>query len=110
MSELVLWMALVGGVLMVSALASGLIERAPLSFPMIFLGLGLLLGEGGLGFIRMDAHSSVLEMVAIVSLSLVLFLDAVNIQVDELRSDWLVPMLSLGPGTLLIIVCVALFA
>jgi sodium/hydrogen antiporter len=110
MSELVLWMALVGGVLIVSALASGLIERAPLSFPMIFLGLGLLLGEGGLGFIHMDAHSPVLEMVAIVSLSLVLFLDAINIQVDELCSDWLVPMLSLGPGTLLIIVSVALFA
>ena len=28
-----------------SALASGLVERAPLSFPIIFLGLGFLIGE-----------------------------------------------------------------
>jgi NhaP-type Na+/H+ or K+/H+ antiporter len=107
MSGLVLGMALIAVVLLISALASGLIERAPLSFPMIFLGLGLLLGAGGLGVIPMDAHHPVLEVVAIVSLSLVLFLDAVTIQVDEVRSDWRVPMLALGPGTLLIIICVA---
>ena len=107
MSDLVLGMALIAVVLMVSALASGLIERAPLSFPMIFLGLGLLLGAGGLGAIDIAPHNPVLETVAIVSLSLVLFLDAVNLQVDELRSDWRVPMLALGPGTLLIIALVA---
>ena len=107
MSDLVLGMALIAAVLLVSALASGLIERAPLSFPMIFLGLGLLLGAGGLGVIAIDAHNPILETVAIVSLSLVLFLDAVNLQVDELRSDWRVPMLALGPGTLLIIALVA---
>lgn len=107
MSDLVLGMALIAVVLLVSALASGLIERAPLSFPMIFLGLGLALGAGGLGVIAIDAHNPILETVAIVSLSLVLFLDAVNLQVDELRSDWRVPMLALGPGTLLIIALVA---
>ncbi len=107
MSTLVLGFALVAVVLMVSALASGLVERAPLSFPMIFLGLGFLLGDGGLGVIRMDAHNPVLETVAIASLALVLFLDAVKLQVNEVRSDWRVPMLSLGPGTLLIILAVA---
>jgi NhaP-type Na+/H+ or K+/H+ antiporter len=107
MSELVMGMALIAIVLLVSALASGLIERAPLSFPMIFLGLGLALGAGSRSTLQIDVHSPVLEAVAIVSLSLVLFLDAVNIQLDELRSDWRVPMLSLGPGTLLIIAGVA---
>jgi NhaP-type Na+/H+ or K+/H+ antiporter len=107
MSDLVMGMALIAVVLLVSALASGVIERAPLSFPMIFLGLGLLLGEGNLGIVPLQVHSPVLEAVAIVSLSLVLFLDAVNVQVDELRSDWRVPFLSLGPGTLLIIAAVA---
>ena len=43
MSPIVLGFALLAIVLTVSALVSGLIERAPLSFPMIFLGLGLLL-------------------------------------------------------------------
>src|ERR671916_1695924 len=110
MSELVLGFALVAIVLTVSALASGVVERAPLSFPMIFLGLGFLLGERGLGVIAMDTHNPVLEAVAIVSLALVLFLDAVKVQVDELRSDWRVPMLSLGPGTLLTITTIAVAA
>lgn len=110
MSPLVLGFALVAIVLIVAALASGVVERAPLSFPMIFLGLGFLLGEGGLGLIVLDAHNPVLEAIAIVSLALVLFLDAVTVQVDELRSDWRVPMLSLGPGTLLTIAIVAIGA
>ncbi|HEU5089391.1 MAG TPA: cation:proton antiporter, partial [Roseiflexaceae bacterium] len=110
MSELVLGMALIAVVLLVSALASGLIERAPLSFPMIFLGLGLLLGPGSLNVLQIGLHEPILEVVALVSLSLVLFLDAVNIQLDELKSDWRVPMLSLGPGTLLIIAGVAVAA
>lgn len=107
MSPLVLGFALIAVVLIVSGLASGVVERAPLSFPMIFLGLGLLLGPGGLDIITIDAHHPILEAIAIVSLALVLFLDAVNLQVDELRSDWRIPMLSLGPGTLLIILGVA---
>ena len=36
---------LIAGVLVVSALAAGLVERAPLSFPMLFLGLGFLIGD-----------------------------------------------------------------
>jgi len=36
--------ALAAVVLTVSALASGVVERAPLSFPIIFLGVGFLIG------------------------------------------------------------------
>lgn len=107
MSVLVLGMAVVAVVLLVTALASGLVERAPLSFPIIFLGLGFLFGNSGLGWIALDVHHPVLEAVALVSLALVLFLDAVNLQLDELRADWYVPVLTLGPGTLLVIVGVA---
>ena len=106
MTPLLLAFGLTAIVLLVSALASGLIERAPLSFPMIFLGLGILLGQ--LGVLEMDAHSPTLEAVAILSLSLVLFLDAVNLDMDELRRNWRVPFLSLGPGTLLTIAIVTL--
>lgn len=101
MSPLVLGFALGAIVLTGSALASGIVERAPLSFPMIFLGIGFLIGKGGFGIIEIDAHSPILEAIAIVSLALVLFLDAVNLQVDELKSDWRIPLLSLGPGTVL---------
>jgi sodium/hydrogen antiporter len=94
---------LIAGVLVVSALAAGLVERAPLSFPMLFLGLGFLLGDRGLQVISIGLDSSVLEVVAVVALALVLFLDAVNLELTELRRDWLVPVLVLGPATLLVI-------
>jgi len=110
MSPLVIGMGIIAIVLTVSALASGLVERAPLSFPIIFLGLGFLLGGGGLKVIEITPHSMFLEIVATVSLSLVLFLDAVKLQVDELKSDWHIPFLTLGPGTIMVIFGVALAA
>jgi NhaP-type Na+/H+ or K+/H+ antiporter len=94
---------LIAGVLVVSALAAGLVERAPLSFPMLFLGLGFLLGDRGLGVISIGLDSDVLEVVAVIALALVLFLDAINLELTELRRDWLVPVLVLGPATLLVI-------
>ena len=94
---------LIAGVLVVSALAAGLVERAPLSFPMLFLGLGFLLGDRGLRLISIGLDSSVLEVVAMVALALVLFLDAVNLELTELRRDWLAPLLVLGPATLLVV-------
>jgi NhaP-type Na+/H+ or K+/H+ antiporter len=98
---------LIAGVLVISALAAGLVERAPLSFPMLFLGHGFLVGDRGLGLISIGLDSPVLEVVAIVTLALVLFLDAVNLELTELRRDWLAPLLVLGPGTLLVIGLVA---
>ena len=107
MTELLPAMALIAVVLTVAALVSGLVERAPISFPIIFLGLGFLLGPAGLRLIDLDVHSPVLEVVAVISLALVLFMDAVNVDMDELLRDWFVPLLTLGPGTLLTIAGVA---
>ena len=53
MPDLLTAFALVAAVLTVSALASGLVERAPLSFPIIFLGLGFLLGQLGIGLLTL---------------------------------------------------------
>jgi NhaP-type Na+/H+ or K+/H+ antiporter len=110
MTALALGMGLIAVILLISALASGIVERAPLSFPIIFLGLGFVLGANGLGVIEIDTHNPVLEAVATISLSLVLFLDAVQVQVDELRREWRVPFLTLIPGTLLVIGGIALAA
>lgn len=110
MSELVVAFALAAVVLTVSALASGIVERAPLSFPIIFLGLGFLIGERGFGLLTLSPEDHTLEAIAILTLALVLFLDAVRMEVEELRGAGLAPMLSLGPGTLIIISVVALGA
>jgi NhaP-type Na+/H+ or K+/H+ antiporter len=99
--------ALIAIVLTLSALAAGIVERAPLSFPMIFLALGFVLGPRGLEVVRLDIHAPALEAVATLTLALVLFLDAVNLEFARERKEWLVPALALGPGTLVIMVMVA---
>lgn len=105
-----LWFAILALVLTAAALASGIIDRAPLSLPILFLGLGLLLGPGALGIIQLDPHNPILVTVASLNLALVLFLDAARFDVDELRREWRVPLLDLGPGTVLTIAGLAVFA
>ena len=107
MSELTLAFALLAGVLAVSALAAGLVERAPLSFPMIFLSIGLLVGDGVLGWLPIRADTAGLDVLATLTLALVLFLDAVNLERAPSRRDWLVPVLALGPGTALVTAMIA---
>ena len=108
MPDFVLIIGIIAVVLTVTALASGLVERSPLSFPLIFLGLGFLLWSRGFGEFEIGPHSPFLEVVATLTLALVLFLDAVKLQVSELGKRWLVPALILGPGTGLIIAVGAL--
>ena len=67
MQALLLPFAVLAVVFMLSGLVSGLVQRAPLSVPMIFLGLGYALG--GLGLLRVDLHSEALEIVGTISLA-----------------------------------------
>jgi sodium/hydrogen antiporter len=95
-------------VLMISALLAGVIDRAPVSFPMIFLTLGLLLGEGTFGVTDIDLESDALRTVAFATLALVLFLEAMQLDLRHLRRYWVIPALTLGPGTLIVIALIAL--
>jgi NhaP-type Na+/H+ and K+/H+ antiporter len=99
--------ALVAVVLTIAGLASGLVERAPLSFPIVFLGLGFLLGEHGLGVLEFGPENPLLESVATLTLALVLCLEGVRIGNDSMDGAGAVPVLSLGPGTLIIVSVVA---
>lgn len=103
--DLLTMLGLAAFVLIFAGLSEGFVSRAPLSFPMIFLGLGFLLGSRGL--IPTAPESRSLEAVGTVTLALVLFLDAVRMKFDRKPTEWLVPSLVLGPGTLLTIVLVA---
>ena len=105
MPSFLTFLALAAFVLALAGLAEGFVSRAPLSFPMIFLGLGVLLGYRGV--ISLSPNSPMLEAVAVVTLSLVLFLDAVRMKFDRSASEWLVPSLVLGPGTILCLLLVA---
>ena len=107
MPDLLTTFALIAVVLTIAGLASGLVERAPISFPIIFLSLGFLLGEHGLGVLTLGAENPLLESVATLTLALVLCLEGVRIGNESMEGAGAVPVLSLGPGTLIIVSVVA---
>ena len=72
MSDFVQVFALVALILTVAALAAGLVERSPLSFPLMFLAIGFVLGKSGLGLIDITTQDEALGVVATLTLSLVL--------------------------------------
>jgi NhaP-type Na+/H+ or K+/H+ antiporter len=95
--DLLAGFALVAVVLTIAGLTSGFVERAPISFPIVFLGLGFLLGR--LGILHFGPESALLETVATVTLAMVLCLEAVRIGNIGMGGAGFVPILSLGPGT-----------
>ena len=73
------------------ALASGRVERSPLSGPILFVLAGLLLGPAVLGALALDATIDHLRVLAEVTLSVVLFSDAANADVDQIRRTRFLP-------------------
>lgn len=93
--------ALVGLVILVASLASGLIERLGIPAVAVFLALGTLLGPHGLGLIDFGLDSPTLGAIATLSLVLVLFTDAVSVSLVQLRTHLRLAAIVLAPGTLL---------
>jgi sodium/hydrogen antiporter len=103
-------LALVGLVVMVAALLSGVVERWRLPQVAVFLLLGLVLGSNGLGLIAFELKSSTLQTIATIALVLVLFTDAVSIDVAAVRQHRRLAFLVLGPGTVLTAALIAVAA
>ena len=97
----VLTLALVGVVIIIAALLSGLIDRSDLPQVGVFLALGAMLGPAGLALLDVTLESPTLRVVATLSLVLVLFTDAVSLSIAEMRRHGALAFRVLGPGTLL---------
>jgi NhaP-type Na+/H+ or K+/H+ antiporter len=100
-SPLVLSIALVGIVIVIAALLSGLVERSGVPQVAIFLALGAALGPAGLGALDVELASPLLQAVATLSLALILFTDALGLDRKDLRRHSRLALRLLGPGTLL---------
>jgi NhaP-type Na+/H+ or K+/H+ antiporter len=98
---------IIGFVIVVSALLSGLVERSGLPQIAVFLALGAAIGPAGLGMLNIALDSPELRVVATLSLALVLFTDAVGLNIAEVRRHGTLALRLLGPGSLL---CAALIA
>jgi NhaP-type Na+/H+ or K+/H+ antiporter len=99
-ATLVPMLAVVGAVIAFSALLSGLWERSGVPQVAIFLALGAALGPAGLGALDVGLGSPVLQAVGTISLALVLFTDALGLQLREAREHRTLALLVVGPGTL----------
>src|SRR4030095_2147654 len=105
--SLITGLALIGIVIIVSALLSGLVDRSGLPQVAVFIFIGAALGPAGFGVFNMTLDSPVLQAVAALSLTLVLFTDAVTLNTKEVKRYSGLAFRMLGPGTIL---CAALTA
>ncbi len=103
-------LSLIGVVIIVAALLSGLIERSGVPQVGVLLALGAVLGPYGLRLIDTRLDSPVLRAVSTLSLVLVLFTDALSLDLAQIRRHIRLTLLVLGPGTLLSAVLVTLMA
>jgi sodium/hydrogen antiporter len=103
-------LALIGVVIVISALLSGLVEKTGLPQVAVFLGLGAAIGPAGLNLFDVDLHSPILRVVGTLSLVLVLFTDAVSLNLSEVRTHRLLSFLVVGPGTLFSALLIAIFS
>ncbi|HET9424894.1 MAG TPA: cation:proton antiporter [Gemmatimonadaceae bacterium] len=100
--------ALIGIVIIVASLLSGVLERTAVPLVAVFLTLGATLGPSGLGVLDVGLQSPSLRVLAILGLTLVLFSDAVTLDTNEIRSQRALALRVLGPGTLLPAALIAL--
>ena len=85
------------------SLISGRVEKLPVSAPIVFVIVGLLLGPLGLGWFRGDVSRETFRVLVDITLVLILFIDAASSNTSVLRSAFRIPtrMLLLGlPGSI----------
>jgi NhaP-type Na+/H+ or K+/H+ antiporter len=102
--------ALIGIVILVASLLSGLVERTGVPQVAIFLLLGAVLGPIGLGVFDLGLESPALRAIATLALVLVLFSDAISLDLKEVRRNSRLALLVLGPGSLIPALIIALAA
>lgn len=87
------------------SIISGRIEKLPISGPMIFVTVGLLLGPLGMGWLADDVTRQDARVLVDLTLAMILFIDAANADESVLRRQFKLParMLLLGlPGAILL--------
>jgi sodium/hydrogen antiporter len=91
---------LIGIVIVVASLLSGIIERSGFPLVAIFLLIGAAIGPWGFGIANVGFHSPALHALAMLGLALLLFSDAVTLDTKQLRARRHMLWRLLGPGTL----------
>jgi sodium/hydrogen antiporter len=81
-----------GLLLMLGALVSGLARRSMLSLAALFVLAGFLLGNGGLDLVDFRARSGFVEDLAFAALIVILFRDGLEVEGEMLQRAWHLPL------------------
>lgn len=99
-----------GGLLVVGALASPLARRSFLSLTALFVSVGFALGPGALGVLRFDARSAFVSDLAVIALIVILFRDGLDVDGEMPQRQWHLPLRKLALAMPLTAAIVALAA
>jgi NhaP-type Na+/H+ or K+/H+ antiporter len=81
-----------GLLLMLGALVSGLARRSMLSLAALFVLAGFVLGNGGLDWVDFRARSGFVEDLAFAALIVILFRDGLEVEGEMLQKEWHLPL------------------
>jgi len=88
-------LAVLGALLVFGALVSGIARRSMLSLTAVFVLVGVVLGEGGVGVLHFDATGGFVSVLATVALVVILFRDGLEVEGEMLRREWHLPLRAL---------------
>lgn len=100
----IIGVAVIALTIILFSLVSDRLKDTPLTAPMVFAAIGLLIGQGGVSMVNFDFSHGVVHTLAEATLVLVLFSDAARIDLSKLRHDHNLPIRMLLVGMPLIIV------
>src|SRR4051795_2862081 len=89
-------LTVLGALLVFGALVSGIARRSMLSLTAIFVLVGVVLGQGGLGVLRFDPTGGFVAALATVALVVILFCDGLEGEGEMLVREWNLPRGALG--------------
>jgi NhaP-type Na+/H+ or K+/H+ antiporter len=91
-------MVVLGGLLVLGALVSGIAHRSFLSLTALFVVAGFLLGDGAFGVLEFDKQSGFVQQLALVALIVILFRDGLEVEAEMLQKAWHLPVRNLAIG------------
>jgi sodium/hydrogen antiporter len=102
--------AVLGGLLVVGSLLSGVARRSMLSLTALFVLAGFVLGRGATGVLHFKASSGLVTDLATVALIVILFRDGLEVEGELLQREWQLPLRKLAIAMPITAIVVALLA
>jgi NhaP-type Na+/H+ or K+/H+ antiporter len=90
--------AVLGALLVMGALLSGLAKRSFLSLTALFVVAGFVLGHGGFEVLEFGQESGFVSQLAVVALIVILFRDGLEVEAEMLQRAWHLPVRNLAIG------------